>query len=134
MYISWKDRCAVSELIGLTLSTITGLENGSEEVTFKSECGRQFLMFHDQGCCENVRLEDVEGDVQDLTFSPILMAEEVEGVAEAPEYADSYTWTFYRISTAKGWVVLRWLGESNGYYSESVYFTRTHKPVGLEKD
>lgn len=115
MYIPWNHRCSVSQLIGLTLSSITGLENGSEDVTFKSECGRQFLMFHDQGCCENVTLEDVEGDVSDLIGSPILMA-------EAPEYADSYTWTFYRISTAKGWVVLRWLGESNGYYSESVDF------------
>lgn len=122
MYVKYSDRCEVSQLIGLTLKSVTGLENGSEDVTFDSECGRKFLMFHDQGCCENVRLEDVEGDVQDLIGSPITIAEEVEGVAEAPEYAASYTWTFYRIATAKGWVVLRWLGESNGYYSESVDF------------
>lgn len=122
MYLRYSDRCEVSQLIGLTLKSVTGLEGGSEEVTFESECGRRFLMFHDQGCCENVRLEDVEGDTQDLIGLPITTAEEVEGVAEAPEYADSYTWTFYRIATSKGWVVLRWLGESNGYYSESVDF------------
>lgn len=122
MYIPYKDHCSVSALLGLTLTSVAGMEDGSPEVTFTSSCGRQFGMYHEQDCCETVLLEDVEGDVDDLIGQPITLAEECEGVAEAPEYAESYTYTFYRIATAKGWVVLRWLGESSGYYSEGVDF------------
>lgn len=41
---------------------------------------------------------------------------------------ESFTWTFYLIQTNKGHVTLRWLGSSNGYYSESVRFARVDKP------
>ena len=74
---------------------------------------------------------DIVGDLNDLINHPLLMVEEVtnEGVnpsgVEVPEYQDSsFTWTFYKLATIKGYVTLSWYGESNGYYNESVSFCK----------
>ena len=72
---------------------------------------------------------DVVGDLKDLIGNPILLAEEVVG-GDTPEdinreLSNNFTWTFYKLSTIMGSVTIRWLGESNGYYSESVHFSKT---------
>ena len=120
----WNTETDFSALVGLTLSEVTGMEKGSEEVVFKTTCGRLFRMYHYQDCCEGVSIEDVCGDVVDLIGSPVLMADE-ETNSDSPRpdgYVDSFTWTFYKLATIKGSVTLRWLGQSNGYYSEEVSF------------
>jgi hypothetical protein len=112
-------------LLGKTLVSVTGLEEGSDEVTFMAETGEVYSMYHQQDCCESVYIESVTGDVNDLIGTPILMAEEVSDTDFPPpagEYVDSYTWTFYKLATIRGYVDIRWLGQSNGYYSESVNF------------
>lgn len=108
------------ELTGLTFVSIVGAEEDSNEIIFTTACERKFVMNHSQDCCECVVINDVEGDIKDLLNSPVLLAEESTNSDNPPEHADSFTWTFYRLATAKGFVVIRWLGESNGYYSESV--------------
>lgn len=90
------------------------------EVHFIRGDGRRYVMGHDQDCCERVDLVELVGDLDDLVGQPILDAYEESKEAEAPDADESGTWTFYRIATIKGTVTLRWLGQSNGYYSESV--------------
>lgn len=110
-----------SNLVGRTIVSITGAEPKSEEVFIHLSDGTRLRMYHNQSCCESVQLSEVHGDIADLIASPILFAEESTNQDAPPnEYSDSWTWTFYRVGTIKGSVVLRWLGTSNGYYSESV--------------
>lgn len=113
----------ISELIGLTLLSVKVSED-NDEILFHVDDGRTFRLYHSQDCCESVMVEDIAGDLEDLANSPIVRAEErisnenPDGVK--PEYQDSFTWTFYELATNKGSVTIRWYGESNGYYSESV--------------
>lgn len=84
-------------------------------LVFTTADGEQFIFSHEQQCCEAVWIEDIAGDLIDLQGVPLLQAEEV---TEFP-YSGN-TWTFYKFATIKGSVTIRWLGESNGYYSEDV--------------
>jgi hypothetical protein len=109
---------------GQTITRIEGLEVGSESVLFTAESGDQFRFFHSQDCCESVEVNQIDGDVEDLIGSPLVMCEDVSNEAptradDAPDY-DSFTWTFYKFATVKGYVTVRWYGSSNGYYSEEV--------------
>jgi hypothetical protein len=67
-----------------------------------------------------------------LVGARLEMAEAVSNSTDGPKegYADSYTWTFYKLATAKGYVTVRWYGESNGYYSEEVDFGPVDAPPG----
>lgn len=108
-------------LIGRTLTRIE--REGDKILRFVCDNGDEFEMYHYQDCCEIVELNDVCGNLDNLIGTPIVMAEEVNNInIWTPEYADSYTWTFYKLATIKGYVTLSWLGESNGYYSQSVDF------------
>lgn len=108
----------LDKIIGKEVTYIYGLEKYSESVKIAFEDGSQIEFWHSQCCCETVSLEDYEGDI--VNGAVILSAEEVDGEANNPEYAESFTWTFYKINTTKGDLWMRWLGQSNGWYSESV--------------
>jgi hypothetical protein len=111
-----------SDFVGMTI-TGTRLADNELHLTFSN--GDVYKLYHKQDCCEDVYLYDVIGDFSDLIGFPIMKAEEVsscktpDGI-DAGYMDDSFTWTFYHIVTFMGAVTLRWLGESNGYYSESV--------------
>jgi hypothetical protein len=116
------------DLVGEVIVYATG-EKGDERIKFTLADGRECVLAHDQDCCESVLVNEVIGDWKDLYGSPLTVAEEVThdnknppGLATPEDSDESFTWTFYRLGTARGQVTIRWYGTSNGYYSESVDF------------
>jgi hypothetical protein len=79
-----------------------------------------FAMGHEQNCCEEVYLESIDGDLNDLIDERITQAECVTESEEDEEEYESQTWSFYKFATNKGSVTMRWIGTSNGFYSEEV--------------
>ena len=119
----WNNQVEFSELLGKVFKSIKASD---DQIDFITEDDVTYQMYHSQDCCESVYIESIVGDLQDLVGNEILLAEEVTS-HENPEwydatnkYQDSFTWTFYKLATRKGYVDIRWYGESNGYYSESV--------------
>ena len=109
----------IKEFIGKIFTKIEVSDN-KETIRFITN-DTIYTMYHEQGCCESVTIEDICGELSDLVGVPILKAEENTNSDEPKDgYIESFTWTFYNIATCKGHVTLRWYGESNGYYSESV--------------
>ena len=110
----------MAQMLGKTFVQVSGAV-GNFDLLFETANGERFMFSHQQDCCERVDINDIVGDLEDLVGEPLLLAEEVEGATEPDEEHDeSYTYTFYKFATRKGYVDVRWLGESNGYYSEGV--------------
>ena len=111
----------IENLIGKTFKEIK--KEREDLIVFVDTDDNRYVMHHDQECCEDVYIEDICGSLDYLLGTPIVMAEEVKQSNEPiegqalDEYI-SFTWTFYKFATAKGYVTIRWFGESNGYYSE----------------
>ena len=120
------EECDLSIIIGKKFSSVTR-DDDNDQILFNSE-EEEYLLCHRQQCCESVYIEDVCGNLQDLIGSEILQAEEVCN-SDLPSLHDdgSYTWTFYKLATIKGYVTIRFYGTSNGFYSESASFYKTIK-------
>lgn len=122
---------SVEELKGHAFARID-VDEDDRSVTFYGMKDQPlFRMEHIQDCCESVYLAEVIGTWDDLIGTPIFAAECVSNHADPRanlsedddaywQVPDSETWTFYKFSTIKGSVTLRWYGTSNGYYSEGV--------------
>jgi hypothetical protein len=120
--MSYRNYVNFEVLKGLTLSEV---DVSDSMIRFVTVDGEVYNMYHQQDCCESVTVESVVGDIEDLIGEEILVAEESSSCdnpedADVSECQESFTWTFYKLATRKGYVDIRWYGESNGYYSESV--------------
>lgn len=140
------DDNGIEQLLGKTLTAVVKNES-NDEIIFTVDDGTEYKMYHAQDCCENVSIDDITGDLNDLVGSPILVAEGNSSSEHTPEqlaekekkkleegddyydYEDSFTWTFYKLATIKGYVDIRWYGSSNGYYSESVDLVKSDSEI-----
>ncbi len=116
----------IKDLVGKRIMNVEG-EVGGDVVMFVTDEEEVYKMLHYQDCCESVYVESIDGDLKSLIGNVVLTAEEVSNDVEYENTIDesgfdSFTWTFYKLSSAGGYITIRWLGESNGYYSESVDF------------
>lgn len=103
------------------------------EMILTMKNGDQYKFYHQHECSESVFIEDIIGDLDTITGIPLRMAEEVIYKNETPEWVNRdpyypYRWTFYKFATIKGYVIIRWLGQSNGRCSMDVRFAE--KKVG----
>lgn len=113
----------VSDLLFRTVKETRGVSVGSDQIVLVMEDGTEWSFYHEQDCCEYVRVEEVHGDPSDLVGEELLLAEESYVRDDAGN--DLIVNTFYHFRTNKGTVTIRWLGESNGYYGVDVSFYQT---------
>lgn len=110
------------ELKGKTIKEISCLEIDSKKVFIRTN-DETYKLYHQQSCCEHVRIVKVIGNINEL-IGEVIFAEEDAGANDPDWYNesfyDSYTWTKYVLKTTNASLEFWFLGESNGYYSESV--------------
>ena len=110
------------ELKGQIVKEITGLEKDNRQVFIRTNNGA-YKLYHEQDCCEYVRVVKVIGNVNEL-IGEIIFAEEDAGANEPDWYKeyydDSHTWTKYVLKTENASLEFWFLGESNGYYGENI--------------
>jgi hypothetical protein len=117
------------ELKGKTITAINGVKTDDTLTTITTSDGIVFTLEHEQDCCEDVRVYGTVGNIDDILNAEVTVAEDTTTMdnPNAPDYKayESATWSQFRIGTDKGTFEIWWLGESNGYYSESVSVRRT---------
>ena len=89
---------------------------------------------HHQDCCESVCHIKTIGDYKSLIGKQITLAEDdrfeddPDWYKEDKSYRDSYTWSKYVLEAEDGNEKVRvefyYLGESNGYYGETMSFDK----------
>lgn len=131
-----SEKVGFADLLGKVITKIENIRDRALVFYIPNEDGHKerdqiFYMSHIPECCEDVYIESITGDIDDLIGLPILRAAEEVSIMELSqekiEALDSETdnhekmlWTFYKLATIKGYVDIRWQGNSNGYYSMGV--------------
>lgn len=105
-------------LVGEVLTHVD-VDETAGEILLTTKSGRQFMLHHEQDCCESVTIKSTEGDWKKLLHKKLKEVKwEEEG--DSTDYG-TCTRTDITFIVNRHTVVSKWFGESNGYYSESVH-------------
>ena len=114
--VEYNQAINIDQIKGMTITAVVYKETNESLLIHLNT--HVLEMIHHQDCCETVYLADVVGSFEDLIGYPLL--EVSESFADTGSADMSSTATYYNFNTVKASVQLRWIGESNGYYSEDV--------------
>jgi hypothetical protein len=78
--------------IGKKILSVKGLANNSDRVVIIFEDG-ELHFYHRQDCCENVYLEDFNGDQKDLVGKTLVSLD--TSYSSESTYMGDESWTFY---------------------------------------
>ena len=112
----YRNSINIEQLTGMTITAVVYKETNESLLIHLNT--HVLEMIHHQDCCETVYLADVVGSFEDLIGYPLL--EVSESIVDIATEDMSSTASYYNFRTIKASVQLRWVGESNGYYSETV--------------
>jgi hypothetical protein len=113
-----RSRVKFDVLVGEVLDAVD-IDREKDQILLTTRSGRQFLIYHEQKCCETVEISGQDGSFDKLIGKPIVEARD-NAVDTSEEAADSQTTTTLVFRVDDHTVISRWVGDSNGYYSESV--------------
>jgi hypothetical protein len=109
-----------SDLVGEVLDAVD-IDREENQILLTTRSGRKFLVYHEQDCCETVAIHWQDGSFDKLIGKPIVEAREFAvDTGESESDYDSQTTTTLVFRVDDQTVISRWIGDSNGYYSESV--------------
>ena len=104
-------------LVGEVLAYID-VYGESNEILLTTESGKRYKIWHEQDCCESVEIAGWDGAFASLIGRKIVEVTHDEDSTKT-EYG-SQTKTAITFRTNESTVISRWIGYSNGYYSEKV--------------
>lgn len=123
------------ELIGKTIISIEGVQEGSEKITLTTTDKYTYTLEHIADCCESVQVFETHGDKNTIIGHKITFACEervseddtpvwLQRVKEALFGGDSITIERFVLACDNGRFEIIIKGESNGYYGETMYFNK----------
>ena len=108
-----------SALVGEVLDSVD-IDREENQILLTTRSGRKFLVYHEQDCCETVAISGQDGNFDKLIGKPLIEARDiaVDTSEEAIDSSQTTTTLVFRVDDQT--VISRWVGDSNGFYSESV--------------